>query len=212
MGGSSGNVQNDRTYELTCTAIANDLSSFDTDTVSITVRGAGGGSCTGHSVDVGGITVEAGSSASVYAGAIGFADPTYSVSGLSWVSVDPDDGFVTASPSSSVNAGIYTYTLTASGGGCSGVDTVGTVTVTDGTEPDPCVNAAVTAPDLSAPLGGSDSGAATQSGFPSGSGVWTVTEQPDVGVVSVSSNGTVSWDAPDSQPSPGDSTDYAVPV
>ena len=115
-----------------------------------------------------------------------------------------------ADPPSGTAAGDYAYTIRAVGNGEDESDT-GTVTVTDGTDPpDPCANASVTAPDLSAPLGGDDSGAATHSGFPSGSGAWTVTEQPDVGTVSVSSNGTVSWDAPSSQPSPGDSTDYAV--
>ena len=199
---------NIRTYTLTLTAQPGN----ESDSITVRVMGT---TPTTASVTAPDITVEAGSSGTGTATSEGLgASPNWTkTSGPSWVGVT-GAGFgqadVDADPPAGTAAGDYDYTIRAIGNGEDESDT-GTVTVTDGIDPpDPCENASVTAPDLSAPLGGSDSGAAAQSGFPSGSGIWTVTEQPGVGVVSVSSNGTVSWDAPSSQPSPGDSTDYAV--
>ena len=87
--------------------------------------------------------------------------------------------------------------------GCDETDSV-TFTV-EGMGVDPCANASVSAPDITAMPGNSGNGQAGFSGFPSGIGSWTVTDQPSIGSVSVNTFGIVAWTVP-SGSTPGSST------
>ena len=58
--------------------------------------------------------------------------------------------------------------------------------------PDPCENASVTAPSAATMnTGAPGNGAASQTGFPPGSGSWSISENPSW--ISIASNGVVTW-------------------
>ena len=62
--------------------------------------------------------------------------------------------------------------------------------------PDPCADAEVTAPDLEALPGVTVTGQATHDGFPSGTGVWDITDTtPDPGdsIITIDQAGVVTW-------------------
>ena len=118
---------NDATYRLTCTGTRGSTSRSDY--VDITVQGTGVDPCIGKSVSVADVTVAAGGQGDVTPTTIGFADPTFALTTEhSWITIDPDDGFISFDPPDELTLNLYTYTVTASGSGCPGVSAIGRVT------------------------------------------------------------------------------------
>ena len=102
-----------------------------------------------------------------------------------------------------VLADTYGVTVTVSGDGTDAEDGT-TATGSDTTDVEPaeppvtdCSESEVTAPDLEAVPGVEATGDGGESGFPPGSGSWSVTDQPPSGGVTVDADGEVSWTAPD---------------
>ena len=137
--------------------------------------------CPSITVNAPTITVNPGGDVSRRASVAGLNNPTWSISGVTWATVD-QSGNVRARPGAGVATGTYRYSLTATGGLCSdsGDGTIRVVAVVD-----PCAGKSVNAPNITVAAGASAFAVATQSGLGS-SPSWARSSGPSWVVVDTS--------------------------